>query len=54
MSEMSERLREAREKAGYMEGMKIARLFRDAPEAWIGEGTNEIQLHVVAKTMGLL
>lgn len=40
--------------AGYMEGMKIARLFRDAPEAWIGEGTNEIQLHVVAKTMGLL
>ncbi|MGX0978483.1 alkylation response protein AidB-like acyl-CoA dehydrogenase [Roseovarius sp. MBR-51] len=40
--------------AGYMEGMKIARLFRDAPEAWIGEGTNEIQLHVIAKTMGLL
>lgn len=40
--------------AGYMESMKIARLFRDAPEAWIGEGTNEIQLHVIAKTMGLL
>lgn len=40
--------------AGYMEGMKVARLFRDAPEAWIGEGTNEIQLHVIAKTMGLL
>jgi len=40
--------------AGYMEGMKIARLFRDAPEAWIGEGTNEIQLLVIAKTLGLL
>ena len=40
--------------AGYMEDMKIARLFRDAPEAWIGEGTNEIQLLVIAKTAGLL
>ena len=40
--------------AGYMEGMKIARLFRDAPEAWIGEGTNEIQLLVISKTLGLL
>lgn len=40
--------------AGYMEEMKIARLFRDAPEAWIGEGTNEIQLLVIAKTAGLL
>lgn len=40
--------------AGYMEEMKVARLFRDAPEAWIGEGTNEIQLMVIAKAMGLL
>lgn len=40
--------------AGYMEEMKVARLFRDAPEAWIGEGTNEIQLMVIAKTLGLL
>lgn len=40
--------------AGYMEEMKVARLFRDAPEAWIGEGTNEIQLLVIAKTLGLL
>ena len=40
--------------AGYMEEMKIARLFRDAPEAWIGEGTNEIQLMVIAKSLGLL
>ncbi len=40
--------------AGYMEEMKIARLYRDAPEAWIGEGTNEIQLHVIARSLGLL
>lgn len=40
--------------AGYMEEMKVARLFRDAPEAWIGEGTNEIQQLVIAKTLGLL
>jgi len=40
--------------AGYLEEMKVARLFRDAPEAWIGEGTNEIQLMVIAKTLGLL
>lgn len=40
--------------AGYMSEMKVARLFRDAPEAWIGEGTNEIQLSVIAKTLGLL
>jgi alkylation response protein AidB-like acyl-CoA dehydrogenase len=40
--------------AGYMEEMKVARLFRDAPEAWIGEGTNEIQLMVIARTLGLL
>lgn len=40
--------------AGYMEDMKIARLYRDAPEAWIGEGTNEIQMHVISRTMGLL
>lgn len=40
--------------AGYIEEMKVARLFRDAPEAWIGEGTNEIQLLVIAKSLGLL
>ena len=40
--------------AGYMEEMKVARLYRDAPEAWIGEGTNEIQLLVISKTLGLL
>lgn len=40
--------------AGYMEETKIARLYRDAPEAWIGEGTNEIQLSVVGKSLGLL
>lgn len=40
--------------AGYMEEMKVARLYRDAPEAWIGEGTNEIQQMVIAKTLGLL
>lgn len=40
--------------AGYMEEMKVARLFRDAPEAWIGEGTNEIQLLVISKALGLL
>jgi acyl-CoA dehydrogenase len=40
--------------AGYIEEMKIARLYRDAPEAWIGEGTNEIQLNVIARSLGLL
>jgi alkylation response protein AidB-like acyl-CoA dehydrogenase len=40
--------------AGYMEEMKVARLYRDAPEAWIGEGTNEIQLNVIARSLGLL
>lgn len=40
--------------AGYMEETPVARLFRDAPEAWIGEGTNEIQLLVIAKSLGLL
>lgn len=40
--------------AGYMEETKVARLYRDAPEAWIGEGPNEIQLMVIAKSMGLL
>jgi alkylation response protein AidB-like acyl-CoA dehydrogenase len=39
--------------AGYMEEMKIARLYRDAPEAWIGEGTNEIQLGLIARSLGL-
>ena len=39
--------------AGYMEEMKVARLYRDAPEAWIGEGTNEIQLGVIARSLGL-
>ncbi len=40
--------------AGYMEEMTVARLYRDAPEAWIGEGTNEIQLGVIARSLGLL
>ena len=40
--------------AGYMEEMKIAQLYRDAPEAWIGEGTNEIQMHVIARSLELL
>jgi len=40
--------------AGYMHEMKIAQLYRDAPEAWIGEGTNEIQLHVIARSLELL
>lgn len=40
--------------AGYMEETRVARLFRDGPEAWIGEGTNEIQLLVIAKSLGLL
>lgn len=40
--------------AGYMESMKIAQLFRDAPEASIGEGTNEVQLLVISKSLGLL
>src|SRR3990167_8442200 len=40
--------------AGYMEEMKVARIYRDAPEAWIGEGTNEIQLSVIARSLGLL
>lgn len=39
--------------AGYMEEMKVARLYRDAPEAWIGEGTGDIQLHVIARSLGL-
>jgi alkylation response protein AidB-like acyl-CoA dehydrogenase len=40
--------------AGYMEEMKVAQLYRDAPEAWIGEGTNEIQMHVIARSLELL
>ena len=33
----------------------LARYFAiDAPEAWIGEGTNEIQLNVIARSLGLL
>lgn len=39
--------------SGYLEEMKVARLYRDAPEAWIGEGTNEIQLGVIARSLGL-
>jgi alkylation response protein AidB-like acyl-CoA dehydrogenase len=33
--------------------MRVSRLYRDAPEAWIGEGTNEIQLHVISRAMGM-
>jgi alkylation response protein AidB-like acyl-CoA dehydrogenase len=39
--------------AGYMTEMRVSRLYRDAPEAWIGEGTNEIQLHVISRAMGM-
>ena len=38
---------------GYMEESGIARLFRDGPESYIGEGTPEIQLRIVARAMGM-
>lgn len=38
---------------GYMEESGLPRLYRDAPESYIGEGTPEIQLRIVARAMGL-
>ncbi len=38
---------------GYMEESSIPRLYRDAPESYIGEGTPEIQLRIIARAMGL-
>jgi hypothetical protein len=38
---------------GYMEESGLPRLYRDAPEAYIGEGTPEIQLRIIARAMGM-
>jgi alkylation response protein AidB-like acyl-CoA dehydrogenase len=38
---------------GYMEESGIPRLFRDAPESYIGEGTPEIQLRIIARALGM-
>ena len=38
---------------GYMEESGLPRLYRDAPESDIGEGTPEIQLRIIARAMGL-
>jgi alkylation response protein AidB-like acyl-CoA dehydrogenase len=38
---------------GYMEESGVPRLYRDAPEAYIGEGTPEIQLRIIARAMGM-
>lgn len=38
---------------GYMEESGLPRLYRDAPESYIGEGTPEIQLRIVARAMGM-
>jgi alkylation response protein AidB-like acyl-CoA dehydrogenase len=38
---------------GYMEESELPRLYRDAPEAYIGEGTPEIQLRIIARAMGM-
>ncbi len=38
---------------GYMESSGIPRLFRDGPESYIGEGTPEIQLRIIARQMGM-
>ena len=38
---------------GYMEESGIPRLFRDGPESYIGEGTPEIQLRIIARQMGM-
>lgn len=38
---------------GYMEESEIPRLFRDAPESYIGEGTPEIQLRIIARQLGM-
>lgn len=38
---------------GYMEESGLPRLYRDAPEAYIGEGTPDIQLRIIARAMGM-
>lgn len=38
---------------GYMEESGLPRLYRDAPESYIGEGTPEIQLRMIARAMGM-
>jgi len=38
---------------GYMEESELPRLYRDAPESYIGEGTPEIQLRIIARAMGM-
>lgn len=38
---------------GYMEESGIPRLFRDMPESIIGEGAREIQLRIVARSLGM-
>lgn len=38
---------------GYMEESEIPRLFRDGPESYIGEGTPEIQLRIIARLLGM-
>lgn len=38
---------------GYMEESEIPRLFRDGPESYIGEGTPEIQLRIIARQLGM-
>lgn len=39
---------------GYMAEYEIERLYRDAPESVIGEGTAEIQLRVIARSLGMV
>ena len=39
---------------GYMAEFGVERLYRDAPEAVIGEGTAEIQLRVIARSLGMV
>lgn len=38
---------------GYMEESGVPRLYRDAPESYIGEGTPEIQLRIIARSLGM-
>lgn len=38
---------------GYMAEYEVERLYRDAPESVIGEGTAEIQLRVIARSLGM-
>lgn len=38
---------------GFTTDFKVERLYRDAPECMIGEGTAEIQLRIIARSLGL-